>query len=98
MYGTVARFRAKPGRVGDLIALMEEWNRDFKPLVRGAMAGYTYRLDRDPDEMIMTAAFADKESYLANAASPDQDKWYRRFRELIEADPEWNDGEILGSV
>ncbi|MFA5891744.1 MAG: hypothetical protein WDA27_12460 [Actinomycetota bacterium] len=98
MYGTVARFHAKPGRAGDLAALMDEWDRDFKPLVRGAMAGYVYRLDKDPDEMIMTAVFQDKETYLANAASPAQDKWFQRFRELIDGDPEWNDGEILGSV
>lgn len=96
MYGTVARFRAKPGRAGDIVALMEEWSRDFKPKVRGATAGYVYRLDADPNEMIMTAAFADKDSYVANASSPEQDKWFRRFRELIEADPEWSDGEIIG--
>lgn len=97
MYGTVARFRAKAGREADIRALFEEWDRDFKPKVKGALKGYLYKLDADPNAFMMCAVFQDKDSYLANAGNPEQDKWFRRFREHIEADPEWNDGEIVYS-
>ena len=32
---------------------------------------------------------------VANADSPAQDARYRQFRALLEADPEWHDGEIV---
>jgi hypothetical protein len=38
--------------------------------------------------------FTSKESYLANANSPEQDAFYRRLRACLEADPEWIDGSF----
>lgn len=93
MYGTVARVKVTEGRLEQLVALMDEWNRDHKP--DGAEAGYLYSLDKDPNEVIMVVVFRDKATYLANADAPETDTWYRRFRELLAADPEWNDGEIV---
>lgn len=95
MYGTVAKIQVKPGRDVELLELFDEWDRDLKPKVKGAMGGYTYRLDEDPNTFIMTAVFKDKATYDANADSPEQDKWYQRMRECLVADPEWNDGEIV---
>lgn len=95
MYGTVARARVKQGRLDDVIALMQEWDRDFAPKIKGAKAGYLYRLDADPNAVIMVAIFEDKASYTANADNPEQDKWFRRLRDNLEADPEWSDGEIV---
>jgi quinol monooxygenase YgiN len=97
MYGTVARIRIKPGRFDDVLALFEEWDRDFRPKVKGAGAGYLYRLDADANQAIMVATFENKDLYTRNANDPEQDKWFRRFRELLEADPEWNDGEVVYS-
>jgi len=42
------------------------------------------------------AVFDSKESYRANAEDPEQDAFYQRWRALMDADPEWNDGEIIG--
>lgn len=95
MYGTVARVRVKEGRLHDLMAVMEEWDRDFKPRVRGAIGSLTYKLDEDPNELFLCAIFKDKASYTTNADDPEQDKWYQRMRECLTADPEWNDGEII---
>lgn len=95
MYGTVGRVKVKPGRFDDAVELMREWERDFRPKVKGAKGAIAYRLDSDPNTMIFCAIFSDKDSYVANAGSPEQDKWFRRFRDLCEADPEWNDGEIV---
>ena len=43
---------------------------------------------------MMVAVFESKETYEANANDPAQDAWYRKFRALLTADPEWNDGEV----
>ena len=44
--------------------------------------------------MLLLAVFTDKASYVANANDPEQDRWYRGLRELLAADPTWEDGEI----
>ncbi len=95
MYGTIARVKVKQGRMDDLVAIMDEWDREFKPKVDGAMGGYMFKLDKDPSEAMMVAVFRDKASYTANADNPEQDKWYQRMRECLDADPEWSDGEIV---
>ena len=78
------------------MALLEEWERERKPNARGAIGGYIFKPDGRPDELIGVAVFRDRESYRANASDPAQDAWYRRLREHLEADPEWDDGVILG--
>ena len=74
---------------------MDEWDRDFKPNVKGAIGGLLMRPDNRTGELIGVAIFQDKATYEANADNPAQDGWYRRLRELLEADPEWKDGEYL---
>ena len=94
MYGTVARMHIKAGKRQAFLDLMEEWNRERKPKVKGARAGYTLFPDSSPNQAILLAVFDDKDSYFANAADPEQDTWFRRMREQLEEDPQWEDGEI----
>jgi quinol monooxygenase YgiN len=93
MYGTVARITPKSGMDQAVIDSMKEWQRDRRPNVKGAIEGYLYRLDKGG--LMMVAVFESKEAYVANAEDPAQDRWYRKFRALLETDPEWNDGEVL---
>ncbi len=95
MYGTIARLRAKPGQREELRRLMSEWNRERKPSVRGARESYVLLPEAAPDEAILVAVFEDQASYRANAQDPEQDRWYRRLREYLAADPTWEDGEIV---
>jgi len=97
MYGTVAHLRVKPGQEQALLALQREWESQRRPKVKGAIGEYLYKLDRNPNEYILVVLFQDKETYSANANDPEQDRWYRRWRELLEADPQWNDGEVVYS-
>jgi quinol monooxygenase YgiN len=92
MYGTVARFRVKPGMEEALKRFAEKEDRIQIP---GAVATYVFRMDSSPDEYYMTVIFTDKKAYFDNARSPDQDTRYREFRALLESDPEWHDGEIV---
>jgi signal transduction histidine kinase len=90
----VARMRLKPGtgqRFADDLA-------EYPNLrIPGFVSIMMYRSDRDPDEYFVVVAFADKESYDANARDPEQDRRYERVRDLRAADPEWHDGEIIHS-
>ena len=98
MYGTVARMRPKAGQEQALIALMNDWQRERKPKVKGAVAGYLYKPDSGSGELIMAVVFQDKATYTANAEDPEQDRWYRRMRELLAADPTWEDGEVVSTI
>jgi quinol monooxygenase YgiN len=95
-YGTIFRMRIKPGAEQQVLSLMEEWERDRKPKIRGALGSYLFRPDKRSNELIGVAVFRDQDTYRANGNDPEQDAWYRRLRQQLEADPEWEDGVYLG--
>lgn len=93
MYGTISRIMPKPGKEEAVIQAMKEWQRDRRPQVKGAVGGYLYRLDKGG--MMMAYVFENRETYVANADDPAQDRWFQSFRALLATDPEWNDGEVI---
>ena len=80
--------QVQPGKKDEVKSAM----RDDPRQIKGAVAFYLY--DTGGDELWGTAVFEDEKSYRANASDPEQDKWYRRLRGLLVADPEWHDGAI----
>ena len=92
MYGTVARMRLKPGAEAQIAALMRQYETLNIP---GQRMTYVYRMDNDPNMVMMAVIFDDKASYVANANSPEQNARYQQMVALLEAPPEWHDGEIL---
>ena len=97
MYGTIARVHPREGSADALRALQAEWNRDRRPKVHGARDAYLFTPDRDPYDrptLFLIAVFEDEASYRANAASPEQDAWYRRLRAHLADDPDWMDGHF----
>lgn len=88
MFGTVARCSVKPGKMQDFLKMMMDNSRTPK----GMRAAYIY--ETGPDELFMVAVFDDETTYRANAADPQQDREFRKFRELLTADPEWHDGAV----
>ncbi len=92
MYGTIARFQVKPGKEDELRALSSD---PAYRQVPGWLAQFTYKSDASPDEYYIAVVFESKEAYRAFAESPEQDARYRQFRELLAADPEWHDGEVV---
>lgn len=92
MYGTVARIRAKPGSEKRLV----EFAKNESALkIPGLIGQYVFRMDADPNEFYLAVIFEDRQTYTANADSPEQDARYREFRALLEEDPVWHDGEIV---
>ena len=94
MYGTVARFRIKPGSEGKLQAQF----RDFEKLnIPGYKGSTLYRLDSGDNEYYMTVIFDSKDAYTKNADDPAQDTRYKEMLAIMEGEPEWHDGEIVYS-
>jgi heme-degrading monooxygenase HmoA len=92
MYGTIARYRLKPGAE----AQFEEQMRIFQAArVPGFVATYVYRMDADAHDYYLAVLFSSRETYMANARSPEQDARYRQMLPLLEAEPEWHDGEVV---
>ena len=92
MYGTVARMRMKPESEDALQRMNEEYETLDVP---GYVGMTVYRMDNDPHELYMAVTFEDRETYQANAQSPEQDARYRKLLELLDGEPEWHDGEVL---
>ena len=95
MYGTVARLRVKRGQEEALKALNAQWLRERQPGTTGFVADYILESERVPGEWFVLAIFDSEDSYRQNAADPRQHTEYEQLRTLLEADPEWNDGEIF---
>ena len=95
MYGTVATMRIKQGEEQKLTELLERWWRERAPKVQGAVSTTIYRLEVDPLEYVMAVVFDSKENYRANANNPEQDRWYQELRACLDAEPIWDDGEVV---
>ena len=88
MYGTVARMRFKEENKQALLdALMSH------PTDTPGFIGTDVMITDAAGELVLAVRFEDKESYVKNADAPEQHERYTRFRALLEADPEWTDGE-----
>jgi antibiotic biosynthesis monooxygenase (ABM) superfamily enzyme len=94
MYGTAARMRLKPGSEARLQELMKAYEGLTVP---GYVGSTVYRMDKDSNESYLTVLFDDRETYHANAQSPEQDARYREMLELLDGEPEWHDGEVVYS-
>lgn len=92
MYGTIAKLTFLPGTT-------ERGRRELTDKyenvpIPGAIASYLYQTDADPNVCYLAVIFDNKESYWANARSPEQDARYREMRAMSASDPEWHDGEV----
>jgi heme-degrading monooxygenase HmoA len=94
MYGTVARFTAKPNSEE---ALRELNRSEDVEDTAGYRFHHVYKLDSGNDEYILVVGFEDRDSYVANANSPESNEFYEKFRALLVSDPQWMDGEIIDS-
>lgn len=93
MFGTVARVQVQPDKVEEFTQIGEQWSRDHSA-TSGETASYIFKLEKQPNEYLIVAIFPDRDTYFRNAEDPETDRWYRKMRETLVADPEWNDGEV----
>jgi heme-degrading monooxygenase HmoA len=95
MYGSVSRWRIKEGKQDEFEKLGEELMHERPP---GSRSVLVYRSDADPQDYWVVGVFESREAYTSNSATPEQGERYKRLRELMEADPEWHDGEVVISL
>jgi heme-degrading monooxygenase HmoA len=90
MYGTIARLKVSGENRAKLEALSaEQMGRD----VAGFRSASVLTPDERDDEVYLVVMFEDKGSYMKNADDPAQHEDYLKMRALLDADPEWIDGE-----
>jgi heme-degrading monooxygenase HmoA len=92
MYGTVAQLRLIPGK-RDL--MVEKFSAMGGVLDPGEVATYLYKLDNDPDGLIIATVFESKEAYQANANRLDTHARFLQIRSFLQEDPAWHDGEVI---
>ncbi len=95
MYGTMFRMKVKSGQEQKIIELFQDWERERKPKIKGVVGGLLLKPDNKPGVLVGAGIFVDKDAHLANANDPEQHQWFLKIRELLEADPEWEDGEFV---
>ena len=91
MYGTVAKMKLKPGAEEKIMQVMEG-TQDGR---EGHIATYVFKSDADPNVHFVATVFESKSAYKKFADSPAQDKRFHQMRDLLAADPEWHDGEVI---
>lgn len=94
MFGTIARLQVRPEKLDALRAFGSE-EVDGIPALRFQ---YVFQSEADPDEVWLVVGFESREAYKSNAESPEQHERYLKFRALLDADPEWHDGELIDSL
>jgi quinol monooxygenase YgiN len=96
MYGTIARVTVQQGKEEEFLTIIERWARE-RGEATGQVSEQVFKADARPREYLVVGIFADRDTYVTNARDPETDRWYRRMRAVLEADPEWNDGEVVQS-
>lgn len=92
MYGTMAICKVKAENREKMQKVMLQYEKLDVPGYLGSEVMFPNNHD---DTMVLVARFADKASYEANADDPAQHERYVEYRALMEADPEWYDGDWL---
>ncbi len=92
MYGTVAKMRVKAGAEAEFLRIAQEV--ESVP-VAGVVAVYVYQMDANSRDFYMIAMFDSKESYFANANSPEQHQRFMQLMTVLESEPEWHDGTVV---
>ena len=96
MYGTIARLRVKSGKLDELKQFGErEGNETVLP---DLVFQHPYQADGNEHEVWLVVGFTSREAYHQNASSAEQHERYQQLRALLDADPEWHDGEIVQSL
>ena len=92
MFGTVAKYRLKPGHEKQFLDEMGSFDSDPPA---GWLYHTVFRSTNDPNELWLSVVFENEEAYKKNADSPEMDKEYRKMLEHVQGDPEWHDGHVV---
>lgn len=91
-FGTVARYRIKPGHEEKFLEQMKGFETSPPP---GWIYSTVFRSSTNPNELWMSTVFESEEQYKKNADSPAMDKEFRSMLEHLQGEPEWHDGHVI---
>lgn len=91
LYGTIAKMKIKPGAEDKIMQAMEGQDVGRE----GHVATYVFKSDADPNVHFVTTVFESKNAYKKFADSPEQSGRFAKLKELLAAEPEWHDGEVI---
>lgn len=94
MFGTIGHARPKPGTEAQFNALTEEWMRTIRPKVPGSFLELHGRPKDRPGEVVFIALAQDEATYRRLADLPEQDAYFHKMMEFLEAEPTWEDVEM----
>lgn len=92
---TFMRARLLPGHKDAVLELMRRWEREHGARARGFERSIIATGKNDPDDLMGAITWDNYENYMANANSPEQDRWYREMRSHMTGDPMWSDCDII---
>jgi hypothetical protein len=87
MFVVVSTYRAKAGEEDAIIALHEDWERNWSAKAKSYISWELLRKDEVPQEFIAITYFMSKELALAAMSDLEQDAWYSRLMSLLEEGP-----------
>jgi hypothetical protein len=98
MYGTVYRMQPRQGQDQAVLDHLFRWEQEYLPGVIGYAGGYILEPASLPTSatgsIVVIVVFDSLAAYIRTRDDPEQNLWYQRLRDLVEHDPEWNEGEV----
>lgn len=91
-YGTIARYRVKPGHEDRFLEQMKGFEASPP---KGWIYTTIFRSTADEGDVWMSVVFESEELYKKNAASPDMGGQYQAMLEHLRGEPEWHDGHVI---
>jgi hypothetical protein len=95
MYGTVAQLTVIDGKRDEMVNAFQTQMTGFDP---GEQTTFLYKLDNNPNALIIATVFESKAAYQANAAGPETPERFLQIQSFLQADPVWYDGEVFQHV
>lgn len=92
---TFWKMKVKPGKLDDLKSVMTNAAEEARIKKSGWKMTIIGSRKDSPNETWGMVTWDTSENYYKNAESPDQDKDYQKMRQLMDADPEWFDCDLI---
>ena len=92
MFGTIARYRLKPGHVDQFMKEMGSFETNPP---KGWVYHTVFQSTKDTNEVWMSVVFESEEAYRKNADSPDMAREYKDMLQHLQGEPEWHDGNVI---
>jgi hypothetical protein len=92
---TFWKMKTKPGKINDIIKIMGSTEDQARIKARGWQMTVVGTRKDNPDEIWGMVTWDNTDNYKKNADSPDQNADYEKMRELLAADPEWFDCDVV---